>query len=67
MFLVAVPGFVMLGLGINGVFPSSPDARLPFLENPIISHTLLILGGVLAAYSMYIPLKKTFKRKIKKK
>jgi hypothetical protein len=51
--LFAAPSFLILGLGINGVFSDKEYIAHPFLENSIVGYSLLVIGGILSAISLY--------------
>ena len=50
---IAAPSFLILGLGINGVFSNKESIAHPFLEIPIVGYSLLLIGGILSAISLY--------------
>lgn len=47
--IMAAPGFIALGVGINGIW-GEPEAKLhPFLENEAAAYLFLVVGGILSS------------------
>lgn len=63
-FLIILCSSVAFGLGINGIFSNNSDARIQFLENPIISYALLIAGGVISFVCLFKAYEKVLYRLI---
>ncbi len=51
--LISVPSFLILGLGIHGVFSPKENVIHPLLTNPVVGYSLLTIGSILAAVSLY--------------
>lgn len=51
--LISIPSFLILGLGIHGVFSHKENVAHPLLANPVVGYSLLIVGGILATVSLY--------------
>lgn len=51
--LLAIPSFLLLGLGINSLFSRIEVKIHPMLENQSIGIALIALGGIGAALAFY--------------
>lgn len=51
--LITIPSFIILGLGINGVFSPKENTIHPLLTNPFVGYSLLAIGSILATLSLY--------------
>lgn len=46
--ILGVPGFLILGLGINSIFAGEAPRIHPVLENQSVGMALLAIGGVIS-------------------
>ncbi|PAU78770.1 hypothetical protein CK501_13895 [Halovibrio salipaludis] len=50
--IMAAPGFIALGVGINGIW-GEPESKIhPFLENEAAGYLFLVVGGLLSFFAL---------------